>query len=225
YSASISGMASGETIVGLDFRAANGKLYGIGSSGRLYVFDQRGPAGTSVSATAIAELNGRTSLGFDFNPAVDRIRVHGDGGLNLRVHPDLGIVVAVDLPLRYLSGDVSAGTTAEIVATAYTNADFNGGTPPSGTTLFALDARGDALVTFASPNDGQMRTVGELGVKFTSQSSMDIAGSGNSAIAALTSEANANATTFYRVDLTNGRAQAVGRIGGDATIRAIAARR
>ncbi|MGQ0538017.1 MAG: DUF4394 domain-containing protein, partial [Gemmatimonadaceae bacterium] len=42
YSASISGMASGETIVGLDFRAANGKLYGIGSSGRLYVFDQRG---------------------------------------------------------------------------------------------------------------------------------------------------------------------------------------
>ncbi|MGQ0641988.1 MAG: DUF4394 domain-containing protein [Gemmatimonadaceae bacterium] len=225
YSATIAGMASSEAIVGLDFRASNGKLYGISSSGRVYVFDQRGPSGTAVSATAVAEVSGRSDVGFDFNPTVDRIRIHGSGGLNLRVHPDLGVLVAVDLPLRYVSGDVSAAATAEIVATAYTNGDYNGGTAPTSTTLFALDARGDALVTFAAPNDGQMRTIGELGVKFTSQSSMDIARGSSSAIASLTAEANASASTLYRIDLTNGRAQAVGRIGGDATIRAIAARR
>lgn len=227
YRAAITGMASGESIVGLDFRPSNGKLYGISTHGRLYVFDQRGPSGAAVSATAIAELGSRAWLGFEFIPSSDRIRVQGDNGLNLRLHPDFGVVVAIDGALRYVSGDVAAGSSAMIVATAYTNGEYNGGSAPSGSVLFALDATNDALVTMTStsPNESQMRTVGRLGVDFTSHSSLDIAGSGQWALASLTTEANANASTLYRVDLGNGRAQALGRIAGEGSIRAMAVRR
>jgi hypothetical protein len=225
YSAAISGMASGESIVGLDFRPSNGKLYGMSSHGRLYVFDQRGPSGTAVSATAIAELGHRAWLGFEFIPNSDRIRVHGENGLNLRLHPDFGVVVAVDAALRYVSGDIASSGGAVIVATAYTNGEYNGGSAPSSSVLFALDAANDALVTMTAPNDGQVRTVGRLGVDFTAHSSLDIAGSSQWALASLTTAANADASTLYRVDLGSGRAQAIGRIAGEGSIRAMALRR
>lgn len=37
----ISGLQTGENILGIDFRPATGQLYGIGSTSRLYVIDQK----------------------------------------------------------------------------------------------------------------------------------------------------------------------------------------
>src|SRR5687768_1855170 len=48
----ISGLQGGESIVGIDVRPANGQLYGVGSTGRLYTINtQTGAASQSGSAT------------------------------------------------------------------------------------------------------------------------------------------------------------------------------
>jgi hypothetical protein len=38
-----------------------------------------------------------TNASVDFNPTVDRIRLVTDSGQNLRLHPELGTVVATEL--------------------------------------------------------------------------------------------------------------------------------
>jgi len=97
----------------LDVRPANGAVYAIGRSGQLYTVDRRLGAATKVGAPVA--LPG-TTVGFDFNPTVDRIRVVTDTGQNLRVHPDTGAVAATDTPLAYAAGDRSAGKRPQVAA-------------------------------------------------------------------------------------------------------------
>src|SRR5438045_2902203 len=70
----ISGLQPGESLLNIDFRPANGRLYGLGSTSRLYTVDPGSGVATQVGATGAFVLNG-TAFGFDFNPTVDRIRV------------------------------------------------------------------------------------------------------------------------------------------------------
>src|ERR1044072_2056295 len=86
---SIVGLTAGETLVGIDFRPANGLLYGLGvnagaDTGALYVISTRtGVAGAVGSFASVGDLP-PGNFGFDFNPSVDRIRVTTDTGLNFR---------------------------------------------------------------------------------------------------------------------------------------------
>ena len=67
-----------------------------------------------------------TSFGFDFNPAVDRIRIVSNTGQNLRFNPNDGVV--------NVDGNLNPGTPS-ISAAAYTN-NFAG---TATTSLFAID--------------------------------------------------------------------------------------
>src|SRR3712207_6303957 len=68
----ITGLQSGDQLVGIDYRPANRQLYAL-SRNRLYRFSSLG-AGTvtPVGNPFTAALTG-TSFGFDFNPVPDRI--------------------------------------------------------------------------------------------------------------------------------------------------------
>ena len=79
----IRGLKPGETILGIDFRPANKKLYGLGSSSRLYIIDSDTAAATAVGSGAFQPVLEGTEFGFDFNPTVDRIRVTSNYGQNL----------------------------------------------------------------------------------------------------------------------------------------------
>src|SRR5687768_1999809 len=68
----VTGLASSETLLGIDFRPATGQLFGLGSTGQLYRINRTSGAATAVGAPLTVT---GTSFGFDFNPAVDRIRV------------------------------------------------------------------------------------------------------------------------------------------------------
>jgi outer membrane protein assembly factor BamB len=83
------GLQRGEDILGIDYRQKNDTLYALGSSGRLYTVDTEDGKLTAVGAPFAVALQG-SDHGFDFNPTVDRIRVAGSSGQNMRLHPDTG---------------------------------------------------------------------------------------------------------------------------------------
>ncbi len=216
-SVQISGIQAGESIVGIDVRPNNGELFALGSSSRLYRIDASTGAARQIGAVFSTALSG-SSFGFDFNPTVDRIRVTSNAGQNLRLNPDTGAVAAVDGVLTYAAGDQNAGSTPNIVASAYTNS-FGGSTS---TTLFNIDANGGRLVTQVPPNNGTLNTVGSLGLSISSVSGFDIVSQngGNAGFAAL-QVSGQNPVGFYTIDLSNGNAALVGNF--DRTVTSIAA--
>ena len=115
----ITGLQANDTIVGIDFRPANGQLYALGNGSRLYTINLATGAATQVGSAQLTPMLTGTSFGFDFNPTVDRIRVVSNSGQNLRLDPNTGLVAVTDAMLN-------PGTPA-VSAAAYTN-NFAGAT-------------------------------------------------------------------------------------------------
>lgn len=232
----ITGLAAGERIRGIDFRPADGRLYGAGTTGRLYRIDIASGAAVPVGVGNHAAFLQGEEIGFDFNPVVDRIRLVDEHGANLRLHPDTGEVVdanpvtpgvQADGRLRYAMEDPNEGRPARVIGAAYTNA-----AGAKGTTNYAIDAAQATLVTQGTreglspakppntPNSGWLYTVGPLGVNPGGRAGFDIEPTTNAAFAAFTTQ---GASTLYLVDLRTGAARPLGRIGGEP-VRALAVR-
>lgn len=215
----ITGLPSGERILEIDFRPADGSLLALGAGSRLYRIDTVTGFATAIGASAFSpSLVGRM-YGLDFNPTVDKVRLHSDGEQNLRLDPVTGAVVAIDSMLAYEPGDANFGVDPTIVGSAYTNSALNNGIPPLTTMLYGIDQGTSMLVVSPSPNGGTLRTVGALGVTFGRAVGFDIATADNIAFASFNS--GASKTGLYRVDLATGAARRVGDIGHTEKIIAI----
>lgn len=220
----LSGLLPGEGILGIDHRVARGELFGLSTRGRLLRIDADSGAVTPVGPGV--KLPQARTFGFDFNPTVDRIRVVGDRGDNLRLHPDTGAQVdgqpdvegvQPDAPLRYADGDPQAGNAPRIVAAAYTYNQDNGKI----TTNYAIDARSGQLVVqgslegaapVVSPNTGLLSTVGPLGVHSFDHAAFDIDDAKNNAYL-ITGRIGSTASRLYALDLQTGQAKFIGLIG------------
>ena len=237
----IKGLFGNEMLLGMDYRVARGVLYTISHIGRLYTLDTAtaelqpvsmgAPSGSPIAIVggervmAGYRLTG-TAFGFDFNPVADRIRIVSDTGLNLRINPDDGYAVDSDPntpgtqpdgPLAYVAGDVNAGKKPSLVAAGYT---YNKKDEKL-TTNYAIDRDLGTLVMqgskegetpVVSPNTGQLRTVGSLGIGTVRDASFDIADvSGAAFLSARTAEDSR--TRLYLVDLQTGKARPLGTIG------------
>lgn len=187
------GLAMGERIVGLDFRPANGQLVAVSSASQLYAVNTSNGMLTKIGNPLMPMVAGNL-VGFDFNPTVDRIRLVTNTGQNLRLHPDLGTVVATD-------GILNPGTP-NVSGAAYTN-NVAGATT---TTLFVLDHTTDILYTQVPPNEGVLVPVGPLGINLTGENGFDIGGNSNAAFAVLTV---GSATGVYSINLMTGAATKV----------------
>ncbi|HOA93355.1 MAG TPA: DUF4394 domain-containing protein [Quisquiliibacterium sp.] len=230
----LQGLQPGETLVGIDFRVARGMLYGLGTSGRLYVIDTTNASVRTIGNAPLAPALVESDAGFDFNPTVDRIRVVGAAGRNLRLHPDTGAVidgdpalpgVQLDGALVYANSDANAGKPASIQAAAYTYNKVD----EKVTTNFAIDTRQGLLVTQGSretarvpvsPNSGRLFTVGPLKVGPIGRVSFDIADVDNTALIAVTAP-GAGSAVLHLVNLDNASTTRLGTIGGGG-IRGIA---
>ncbi len=202
----VSGLQSGERLLGIDFRPATGQLFGLGSSSRLYQVDVVSGVATQIGSGQFSTLLTANNYGFDFNPTVDRIRVAGSNGQNLRLNPLTGGVAAIDGTIAYAAGDPNANVTPSVVGSAYTN-NVNGATT---TTLYNLDLATGALVTQIPPNNGVLNTVGMIGVSFDINTGFDISSQTGVAFASL----NAGGfTRLYTINLTTGAATLVGTVG------------
>ena len=206
----IAGVTAGETLVGIDFRPLNGLLYGLGvndaaDTATLYVISTRTGSAGAVGTFALAGLPAG-NYGFDFNPAVDRIRVTTDTGLNFRLNPNTGQVAGFDTAIGGGSG---------ISGVAYTNNQPDNG---SITTLYTLDSVTDQLMIQNPPNGGVQNPVGPLGVDFTNANGFDIPPGVNAAVnnAPVASGAGYALLTvggtvhLYTINLASGAATLVG---------------
>jgi hypothetical protein len=225
----LSGLRSGDRLVGIDYRVAKGQLFGLGASGQLYRIDPASAVVTPVGSPAA--LPAGREFGVDFNPTVDRIRVVGDAGFNLRLHPDTGAVVDADAGqpgvqfdgrLAYDAADRMAGHAPRIVAAGYTYNKDN----EKITTNYALDGAAGTLVHQGtkegvtppvSPNTGRLSTVGMLGTGPFERASFDISDVSNTAYAGI-SASEGRPTRWYRIELASGAATFIGTVGGGEPI-------
>jgi hypothetical protein len=183
----ITGLLTDETLLGLDMRPANGQLYALGSSSRLYTINASSGAATLVGTTAFTPALSGTSFGFDFNPTVDRIRIVSNTGQNLRAHPETGVIAAVDGAIN------PSGST--ITAAAYTN-NFAGATT---TTLYVIDAQNQRLFIQNPPNNGTLVPVGSpFNTRFSGENGFDISSKSNRAFVLLN---NAGDMRLYDLNL------------------------
>lgn len=210
----ITGLLSGENLLGIDFRPATGQLFGLGSMSRIYRINVNTGVATLVGSLT-TPLSG-TNFGFDFNPVPDRIRITADSDQNLRANPLDGTNV-VDGALAYAVGDVNVGQNPNIVASGYTNS-FGGATS---TTLYDIDSNRGVLAIQNPPNAGTLNTVGSLGVNITGEASLDISPANNTTLAAFQVQGATN-SSLYTINLTTGAATIIGPIGGGVVIRGIA---
>jgi Domain of unknown function (DUF4394)/PEP-CTERM motif len=217
----ISGLIAGDSIVGIDFRTADGTLFGLGSGSRMYSINQSTGVATQVGANGAFTLTG-SSFGFDFNPVVDRVRVTSNADQNLRLNPNNGALVATDSNLAFAVGDANAGANPNIVGSAYTNSFLpSPRTPPPGTLLYGIDSLLDILVTQDPPNNGTLNTIGALGVNTGDQVGFDIFAIGNLGFASLTDDTT-GFSSLYSINLNSGAASLIGSIGSGLSVRGIA---
>lgn len=221
----VTGLTAGHTLRGIDFRPANGQLYGLSNSGstaaaQLYTINTATGAATAIGAGITLTGNTSTRISIDFNPTVDRIRVVTGSTQNFRLNPNDGAVAATDTAVGYAAGDPNVGTNPPLVCgIAYTN-NFPGATS---TTLYDYDFDIDVVSTIGSvggtptsPNTGQMFTVGGAGiVTFSASLGFDI--SGGTGVAYINADVGSPADTFYTVNLATGALTLVGGIGAGAS--------
>jgi hypothetical protein len=127
------------SLIGIDRRPADGKLYGLTGSD-VYRVDPEAGEATLVSTLTIP-FDGDVRSGVDFTPQLDRLRLTSADGRNLRVNVAIG-ATAADTPLAYASGDPNAGARPRITASGYGNNKAGVAT----TTLFEIDSGLDVLV-------------------------------------------------------------------------------
>jgi hypothetical protein len=211
-------------LVGVDFRPANGVLYGVGDCptyAGIYTIPLLPASDGMMHITRVGQLSvalSGTSFGVDFNPAVDRLRITSDNGLNLR-HDVAGNSTIKDMPLT-LNGAPATGVTA----VAYTNNDNNADTV---TTLFDVDTVNDQVAIQAPANNGTLNPTGKLGVAAGSNAGADIFadlanGKTVTNTAFVTLLPSGGRQSLYMVDVLTGVATLVGAFPSIAPVTDIA---
>jgi hypothetical protein len=245
-SQAVTGLAGGESILGIDVRPATGQLYALTSQNRLYTIDVNTAAATLVAAltadptdvTAPYSTLSGTDFGIDFNPSVDRLRVVSDTGANMRVNPATAFVIT-DTPIAYAAGDAHTGQTPALVDAAYVNNTAGA----ASTTLFGVDfsllctkslpdgtqAPAPCFVRIGgaggvpSPNGGELTTIGPLGHEGITLRGFDVSASGRAYVAVTIATAPVIAVDLVEVDVATGDDVALGYVGdGNVAIRDIA---
>ncbi|WP_426076254.1 DUF4394 domain-containing protein [Janthinobacterium sp. PSPC3-1] len=214
----ITGLQSGENLLGIDFRPADGQLYAVSSTGRIYVING-GTGAATLKATLAADATDTTApftalagtaFGVDFNPVADRLRIVSNTGQSLRINVDTGATTT--------DGNINGGAAnTAITAAAYTNS-FAG---TASTTLFVIDAANSTLYTQNPPNNGTLASPVPLGVTATAVTGFDIDARTNTGYAIMTVGGVRN---LYAVNLsaTTAPATFVVPVAGGEELRGIA---
>ncbi len=188
-SVAITGLQPSEAIVGMDFRPSvfpAATLYAVGSTSRLYTINLTTGVATQVGSSQFSTLLNGTRFGVNFNPRANAnnnlLRIVSDGGQNIRVNPDTGVIAGVDTAINPGS--------PQVVGAAYTE-NFSGAnttpnpTPPPATNTtsqYVIDAATNTLMTQGGvngqvgggPNGGVLTTIGPLGVTVSGRASLDV---------------------------------------------------
>jgi len=206
----ITGLLTGDRIVGIDFRAVDGKLYGVGIDSRVYIVDTVTAVASPVGATFTPALDGE-HFGVVLDPATDRIRIQSaESGQNLRLDPATGQVTDEDAVLAYAAGDPHETTSPEIAATAVTTG--------AGGATYGIDWFLDEFVVMSNPNNGQVSTVGSTGVFTAACVALDVGANG----VVYASMTIGGVNNLYTMNVSTGAATLLGAIPVVPSIQSIA---
>ena len=188
----ISGLAVDESVLGIDTRPADARLYALTSlpnfvSPRIFTIDPNTGVATlvaSLSPEPLDDTNPFTSLSgtrfaIDFNPQADRLRVVSDTGQNLRININTGAGTALVTTDGNLAYATPLAAAPKINAIAYTN--NRAGT--ASTQLFGIDDANFKIAEQNPPNAGLLMNPVDFGLTNASHPGFDIAPDGTGYIA------------------------------------------
>ncbi len=198
-STAITGLASGESILGLDFRPADRAAYALANSGVLYTVNLDSGEGTLKSrlmadsadtSDPFEELAGEV-YGVNFNPVADRLRVVSNSGQNLRINVDTGATTT--------DGALNPGTPS-VTAAAYSNSFA----AACRTRLYVIDTSTNELFLQDPPNAGTLAKLGDLDAEASAGdwAGFEVVTAENGTAQALALFPTAGGTTIYDIDLT-----------------------
>jgi hypothetical protein len=194
----------GASLIGIDVRPVDGKLYGVTPDGMIVVVDHK--TGKWERKSQISEtLPKGATFTVDFNPVADRMRILSSTGMSYRINVEDG-KATVDGSLKYAEADANKGKQPMVTAGAYSNS-FAG---TKETALYDIDAANGTFVRQAPPNDGILNTLGKLGTKVNGSVAFDIAADGKGGNTGWL----LMGSTLYTVDIATGATRSVGKIGG-----------
>ena len=199
---------------GLDFRLANGQLYGYDAVTNQIVTVDPATALTTLASTPPVGAD-TFNLGIDFEPTTDALRRIDTQNQNLLINPDTGATISGG-SLAYAAGDPNAGINPFVIEAAYTNNDLD---PATGTQLYYIDYSLDTLVTTADPDSGVLITVGDLGVNTFADLGFDIVtgpNGVNTAYALL--DLDEITSSLYTINLQTGAATFLSDLTGDNSV-------
>lgn len=164
---SLTGLAPGETLVGIDLLQGIYELMGLGSTGRIYTIDPANGACTPYLPMPLTidlpssgvELEGTAGSAFELH------LVRGTGVVTQIILP-LSRATDYSNPLKYVGG---APVSANGLFDEYYNGELLQGLPqPAVFTRFGIDATNDVLFRITNVFGGNAETVGPLGIDVTS---------------------------------------------------------
>lgn len=229
----ITGLNAGEQLVGIDFRPADGLLYGVGTTGsssRLLRINTTSGAVTAVGTGFTSPaLPTSTFYGIDFDPINDQLRLVTFTDLNIRIDPNTGTVAGVDTNLAFVVGDPNFGDNPAVDMIGY---DLSG-------TLFGIETSNPVFVRIGavigsnadeierndqslSANTGQLRTIGPTGPPLNRSGGMKFV-----AIPGMPTTAECYATLngiLARINVSTGAATNVGSLPSSPSVDGIAIR-
>jgi hypothetical protein len=211
-SVTVTGLATGETLLGIGYQDALGRIYALGSTNRLYVVNPITGAALPVSTLPFSPpLNG-DAFAFAVDDSSNIARSYSNTGQNLTVSVVTGQSSGTNAAYGYDPADPGTGTTPVLSALAYAP-------PPAGSqgssALYAIDAARSAFVT-APTQQALIRTIGDLGVQTAGPAGLVLTKSGT-ALAALRTSATGN-PQLYNIDISTGKATPISSDEARATI-------
>lgn len=219
----ISGLQSGEQVVAIDVHPWTGDLYGVGSSSRLYKLNKESGGASAIGAGPFSPALLGTAFAMDIDPVSGLVRVLSDSEQHLLLSTTTGEVVDQGVAPSFGAGDPNFGSDPSVDGIAY----IGGFAGSASTTLFGIDTGQDALVRLGSvggspgsPDDGELTTLGDLGIDVGPGVGFDVTPQGG-AFAALSS-ATGQGSQLYSINLTSGQTSLIGSVGGTGTLIGIA---
>jgi hypothetical protein len=178
----VSGLSTGERLLGVAWRPAEGKLLGLSSAARLFEINaltgvtalRASLVATAGDSNPFAGLSG-TAAALSIDASTDRLRVLTSSGQNLVVDPVSGAVLTENTVQR---GGVVAGISAAAYSDAFASSAL--------AQLWNINAAADTLERMPAPDTGLLTPASTLGVGAASGSGMVIDARTSAAFAAMT---------------------------------------
>jgi Domain of unknown function (DUF4394) len=220
------GLSGDQSLVGIDYRVQDGKLYGVGNNGGIYTLSDRDASASKVGQLTVGLMG--TAFGVDFNPAANRLRVISDAGQNLRHNLDDATATTPPLagmtqPDGTLTIPPATTPAAGVTGAAYTNNDLDANTA---TTLFDIDTVNDTVVVQSPANAGLLAAAGKLQVDAGTSVGFDIYSrnrfgvtQGNTGYATVSVLGR---YSFFQVNLLTGKASRIGGFRADTQVMDLA---